>query len=328
MNKEYYKILGIDSTASPEEIKKAYHRLAKIYHPDRNGGDKEAAEVFKEVNEAYHFLSDSQKRSNYISSSAADFDFKRPEYQPYFTVTSAVKEVKLNEEFEITFRFLGEGRIFKKPAVSTLFYNSSPVIHHRMIHVINGDAKETSMTFTLSATETGTITIPSASIYINHKLFETEQLIIFVTENNCYFKKGELAALKPYIFYLHKEYQSTSLYRRTYIYRHAVLIPRSNYAYYYHQVGTTLKAVFTILGLLYSIANNHSILGGLLIGSFCGGIACHSMYVITGMRSTFYYALKNETVVNYFEDSYRPGREIGYGIFDTKNFFLFWSLFR
>ena len=328
MNKDYYKILGIDSTASTEEIKKAYHRLAKIYHPDRNGGDREAAEVFKEVNEAYHFLSDSQKRSNYYSSSTTGFDIKRPEYQPYFEITSTVKQVKLNEEFEITFRYLGEGRIFKKPLSSSFFYNSSPVIHHRIIHVVNGDAKETSMTFTLSATETGSITIPPATLYINHKLFETEQLTILITDNNCYFKKSEKAALQPNIFYLHKEHQSTTSYRRTYIYRHAVLIPRSNYAYYYHQVGSTLKAVFTFLGLLYAIADNHSILAGLLIGSFCGGIACHSMYGITGMRSKFYYALKNETVISYFEEGYRPGREIGFGIFDTKNFFHLWSLFR
>jgi len=63
--KDYYQMLGIDRDASPEEIKKAFRRLALKYHPDRNPGDKEAEERFKEINEAYSCLSDAQKRANY-----------------------------------------------------------------------------------------------------------------------------------------------------------------------------------------------------------------------------------------------------------------------
>jgi molecular chaperone DnaJ len=61
MAKDYYKILGVDKNATPEEIKAAFRRLAMKYHPDR-GGD---AEKFKEINEAYQVLSDPQKRSQY-----------------------------------------------------------------------------------------------------------------------------------------------------------------------------------------------------------------------------------------------------------------------
>jgi molecular chaperone DnaJ len=63
--RDYYEVLGISKTASEDEIKKAYRSLAKKYHPDMNPGDKEAEVKFKEVNEAYAVLSDSEKRSKY-----------------------------------------------------------------------------------------------------------------------------------------------------------------------------------------------------------------------------------------------------------------------
>ena len=62
---DYYEILGVSRTATKEEIKKAYRRLAMKYHPDRNPGDKEAEEKFKLINEAYQVLSDDEKRAIY-----------------------------------------------------------------------------------------------------------------------------------------------------------------------------------------------------------------------------------------------------------------------
>lgn len=63
--KDYYQILGVDRKASDDDIKRAYRKLALKYHPDRNPGDKEAEEKFKEVNEAYQVLSDPEKRARY-----------------------------------------------------------------------------------------------------------------------------------------------------------------------------------------------------------------------------------------------------------------------
>ncbi|HHW24699.1 MAG TPA: molecular chaperone DnaJ [Bacillota bacterium] len=63
--RDYYEVLGVERGASEEEIKKAYRRLAKKYHPDMNPGDKEAEQKFKEINEAYAVLSDPEKRARY-----------------------------------------------------------------------------------------------------------------------------------------------------------------------------------------------------------------------------------------------------------------------
>jgi molecular chaperone DnaJ len=80
MRKDYYNVLGVQPTATGEELKKAYRKLALLYHPDRNHGDKSTEEKFKEINEAYAVLGDPEKRGHYdrfgtVDDNGSAFDF-------------------------------------------------------------------------------------------------------------------------------------------------------------------------------------------------------------------------------------------------------------
>ena len=72
--RDYYEVLGVNKSASPETIKQSYRKLAVKYHPDKNEGDKAAEEKFKEASEAYHVLSDKERKQNYDNFGHAAFD--------------------------------------------------------------------------------------------------------------------------------------------------------------------------------------------------------------------------------------------------------------
>ena len=82
--RDYYEVLGVDKSASADEIKKAYRKLAVKYHPDKNPGDKEAEEKFKEAAEAYSILSDSDKKAKYDQFGHAGVDGAGPDFSGGF----------------------------------------------------------------------------------------------------------------------------------------------------------------------------------------------------------------------------------------------------
>jgi molecular chaperone DnaJ len=88
--KDYYEILGVKRDVSPDDLKKAYRQLARKYHPDLNKGSKEAEEKFKEINEAYHVLSDPRKKGEYDNAGPAAFSpgntsgYQPPSYDDLF----------------------------------------------------------------------------------------------------------------------------------------------------------------------------------------------------------------------------------------------------
>jgi DnaJ-class molecular chaperone len=95
---DYYKTLGVEKSATPDEIKKAFRKLAVKYHPDRNPNDKGAEEKFKEINEAYAVLSDSKKKEEYDTYGSSGF------HKQY-----SQEDIFRNFDFGGTFKDMGMG---------------------------------------------------------------------------------------------------------------------------------------------------------------------------------------------------------------------------
>jgi len=108
---DYYEVLGVMKSASADEIKKAYRKLALKYHPDRNKGDKAAEAKFKEAGEAYHVLSDKERRTNYNQFGHAAFEGTggREDFEN-FDFTSAFSDIFGSDIFDDFFEGFGGTR--------------------------------------------------------------------------------------------------------------------------------------------------------------------------------------------------------------------------
>lgn len=113
--KNYYEILGVDKKATTEEIKKAYRKLAKQYHPDKNPGDKAAEEKFKEITEANEVLSNSEKRQKYDNLANNYNAYQRTgggstdDWFRNFTSSQQGREYQTTGDFDDIFSNLGGG---------------------------------------------------------------------------------------------------------------------------------------------------------------------------------------------------------------------------
>lgn len=126
---DYYEVLGIAPNASSAEVKQAYRKLAKKYHPDTNGGDPQAAERFKQVHEAYKVLGNEESRTAYQSQSRTTRASGEPPEKP-----SAGKERvsfdpgNMEEQFE---RFLVSSRKRRVTGASPNALSQQKVWSHR-----------------------------------------------------------------------------------------------------------------------------------------------------------------------------------------------------
>jgi molecular chaperone DnaJ len=93
--RDYYDVLGVNKSASPEELKSAYRKLAVKYHPDKNPGDKTAEDKFKEASEAYGVLSDKSKKESYDNFGHAAFEYSK------ISLVILVVEEEVQEETQI-----------------------------------------------------------------------------------------------------------------------------------------------------------------------------------------------------------------------------------
>jgi curved DNA-binding protein len=117
---DYYKVLGVGTTATPEEIKKAYRALAFKHHPDKTKGNKAAEEKFKEINEANEVLSDPEKRRKYDQFGADWKSYEEAGAQPggfdwskYAAGWDGQSERMGREQFDATFAGEGTGDLFE-----------------------------------------------------------------------------------------------------------------------------------------------------------------------------------------------------------------------
>ena len=111
--RDYYDVLGVNKSASPEELKSAYRKLAVKYHPDKNPGDKNAEDKFKEASEAYGVLSDKSKKENYDNFGHAAFE-NGGGGQGGFGGFGGFSGADFSDIFEDFFGDFGGGKKFKR----------------------------------------------------------------------------------------------------------------------------------------------------------------------------------------------------------------------
>ncbi len=112
--KTYYEILNVKTTATADEIKKSFRKLAKQYHPDQNPGDEKVAQKFAEVSEAYKILSDEEERKKYDDRLNGNSYSQNP-FERGNTQTQGQNGANVNKDFNMSedmFKSMGAGRGF------------------------------------------------------------------------------------------------------------------------------------------------------------------------------------------------------------------------
>lgn len=327
MSADYYSILGIGRSATADEIRKAYRRLALIHHPDRNPDDPQSAERFRKIHEAYIVLSDLRKRAAWDQGRSGYYQGAL-EQVVFLDAEVDASTVKLNEEISLIFRFGAEGRFFRKPDLRGFFIASGPLIDHRMAMHNGSMVRETVLRYVICPVVTGEIELGPATISYAHVPVSSNKLRLQVTGNRCYFSKDNPAGSQPLKIYLHKQQlSSNTIYAKMMVIEHAVLIPRSDVVAWYHKTGRIIKIATAACGTAWALVHDQGAVTGAVLGSLVGGINCHLMYRMTGIKSRFYYADRYPLVQEYISEGYLPGREPNEGMIGSRVLSFIKSLF-
>ncbi|PIR79980.1 MAG: molecular chaperone DnaJ [Candidatus Levybacteria bacterium CG10_big_fil_rev_8_21_14_0_10_35_13] len=194
MAKDYYSILGISKNATDADIKKAYRKLALEHHPDRNKGDKESEEKFKEVTKAYEVLSDSNKRKTYDQFGETAFDPSAGSgpfgqgfggQQGPFTYTYSSSGGNFDfggfsDPFEIFEQFFGGANPFSRAQARSVYS-----LTISFMDAVNGATKKVNM-----GGKTQTIKIPAGVDDGSRIRFGEADVIIDVTPHSKFKRQG------------------------------------------------------------------------------------------------------------------------------------------
>ena len=250
MVKDYYNILGVGRTSGPDEIKSAFRKLAMIYHPDKNPGNREAEEFFRELREAYETLCHPQKRKIYDSGASAAAFQDGPDIKHIFSVEIDHPMVRLNQEVRLSYTYTGEGRIFLKPALDGFFMTGPPFVAFSKIVMQGVEVKKTTLTYIIAPLVPGKHVINEASIRIGNRVHKAGPLVVEVTDESCYYSRAKKADGKPFKYRMHYASVTGSDKRRALKnVNHTILVPRSHYATINHGIGMAIKVGSILWGM-------------------------------------------------------------------------------
>lgn len=306
---DYYRILGVESGASPETIRKAWLDMAHRHHPDHNGGDQASNDLFISIREAYRVLSSPDLRASYDNSLNADQI--KSNARPYFKVKSDRESLGIFSEIRLDYSYIGNGTLFRRPAFDGFRIATRPYVSHRMVTVDGSVVKETTLTFIIVPLKPGLLQIDSASIMISGEVFLSDKVQIAAFPTRCAFMKNAMAEGKPLEFDLFRTIPAKG--GRFPIGEskasHLVLVPRSKAARVFHGLGICMKVVFTLWGGIFGATYlSFPALLGATIGNLVGGINVHLMYYLAGVKSRGSGARQASLVLDYLEYGYAEGR--------------------
>ncbi len=310
MGRSYYDILQVPVTATAEEIKRAYRKLALLYHPDLRRGNEASSLLFLEIKEAYETLIDPVRRQAY--------DRQTPAAEPHagfvysFHAQVDKKTIACFDELRVSFTYTGEGRFFKRPDFRHFFVTGVPFVAIRKIRLNDWLIKETTLTYIVCPLQAGRLVIDQAAIKIRNQSYFTEPITVDVYENRCFYSSGRPADGKPFRYPMF--YETTSGSEKLRLMKnvtHIVLIPRSAYAQTYHRIATALKIAFMIWGVSLCVYIGKSLFIGAVAGLTFGGLMANLLYLIVGVKPLFIHSSRFKTVKEYHQRGYQTGTDTG-----------------